>query len=193
MDTETSTAITSREFYPYWIDESVRFADLDPLGHVNNAAISTYFESARVALFSDAGNSPVRGAACIFGCYAPDLNTQSDKAYGGGAYLISGPEMAWYWNHYLARPADRTNPLAAPLLADLHGLPPLYVTAAEFDPLRDDSELLVEKLKAAGADFEFHLWPGTVHACVNLMGWIAAMGPRVDDICAFLKRAMTKR
>ena len=59
MDNETSTAITSREFYPYWIDESVRFADLDPLGHVNNAAISTYFESARVALFSDAGNSPV--------------------------------------------------------------------------------------------------------------------------------------
>src|SRR3954447_19148774 len=46
MDNETSTAITSREFYPYWINESVRFADLDPLGHVNNAAISTYFEGA---------------------------------------------------------------------------------------------------------------------------------------------------
>ena len=65
MDNETSTAITSREFYPYWIDESVRFADLDPLGHVNNAAISTYFESARVALFSDAGNSPVTGPLSV--------------------------------------------------------------------------------------------------------------------------------
>ena len=61
MDNDTSTAITSREFYPYWTDESVRFADLDPLGHVYNAAISTYFESARVALFSDSGNSPVSG------------------------------------------------------------------------------------------------------------------------------------
>jgi acetyl esterase len=78
------------------------------------------------------------------------------------------------------------------LLADLRGLPPLYVTAAEFDPLRDDSELLVEKLKAAGTPFEFHLWPGTVHACVNLMGWIAAMGPRVDGICAFLNRVTAK-
>jgi acetyl esterase len=148
--------------------------------------------AATIAL-RDAGPSPVRGAACIYGCYAPDLNTESEKAYGGGAYLISAAEMVWYWNHYLANPADRTNPLAAPLLADLRGLPPLHITAAEFDPLRNDSELLVEKLKAAGADFEFHLWPGSVHACVNLMGWIAAMGPRVDDICAFLKRVTTKR
>ena len=38
---------------------------LDPLGHVNNAAISTYFESARVALFSDAGNSPVSGPLSV--------------------------------------------------------------------------------------------------------------------------------
>jgi acetyl esterase len=140
----------------------------------------------------DGGNSPVRGAACIYGCYAPDLNSDSEKAYGGGAYLISAAEMAWYWNHYLANKADRSNPLAAPLLANLKGLPPLHITAAEFDPLRDDTERLVEKLKLASASFEYHLWPGTVHACVNLMGWIAAMGPRVDEICAFLKRATEK-
>jgi acyl-CoA thioester hydrolase len=65
MDNETSAAITSPGFYPYWINESVRFADLDPLGHVNNAAISTYFESARVALFRDAGNSPVSGSLSV--------------------------------------------------------------------------------------------------------------------------------
>ena len=100
--------------------------------------------------------------------------------------------MAWYWNQYLPNSADRRNPLAAPLFADLRGLPPLHITAAEFDPLRNDSERLVEKLKAAGANFEFHLWDGTVHACVNLMGWIGAMGPRVDDVCAFLKRVTTK-
>jgi acetyl esterase len=148
--------------------------------------------AATVAL-RDAGYSPVRGAALIYGCYAPDLNTQSEKDYGGGPYLIMAAEMAWYWNHYLANKADRTNPLAAPLYADLHGLPPLFVTACEFDPLRNDSELLAEKLKAAGAHFEFRLWPRTVHACVNLMGWIPAMGPRVDEVCAFLQRVTATR
>jgi acetyl esterase/lipase len=48
--------------------------------------------------------------------------------------------------------------------------------------------MLVAKLKESGAAFEYTLWPGTVHACVNFMGWIAAMGPRVDDVCAFLRR-----
>lgn len=136
----------------------------------------------------NAGSSPVRGAALIYGCYAPDLDTVSEKAYGGGPYLISGQEMAWYWNHYLSKPADRKNPLAAPLYADLRGLPPLFVTASEFDPLRNDSEMLAERLKAAGANFDFRLWLGTIHAAVNMMGWIPAMGPRVDEVCAFLKK-----
>ncbi|MFN3351452.1 alpha/beta hydrolase, partial [Pseudorhodoplanes sp.] len=56
--------------------------------------------AATIAL-RDAGNSPVRGAALIYGCYAPDLDTVSGTAYGGGPYLISSPEMAWYWDHYL--------------------------------------------------------------------------------------------
>lgn len=48
--------------------------------------------------------------------------------------------------------------------------------------------MLVDRLKAAGAEHEYRLWPKTIHACVNLMGWIPAMGPRVDEVCAFLNR-----
>lgn len=147
--------------------------------------------AATIAL-RDAGHSPIRGTACIYGCYAPDLNTQAETEYGGGPYLLTTVEMAWYWNHYLPSKADRINPLAAPLLADLRGLPPLFVTAAECDPLHDDTAMLVEKLKAAGATYEFRLWAGTVHACVNLMGWIPAMGSRVDEVCAFLRRVTAK-
>ena len=35
--------------------ERVRFRDLDPLGHVNNAVFLTYLEQARVALFAEVG------------------------------------------------------------------------------------------------------------------------------------------
>jgi acetyl esterase len=162
---------------------------IDParIAVVGDSAGANLALAATIAL-RDAGASPVRGTACIYGCYAPDLNTQSDRDNGGGPYLIVSPEMAWYWNHYLANKTDRTNPLAAPLLADLRGLPPLFLTASEFDPLRNDSEMLAEKLKSVGADFEFRLWSGTIHACVNLMGWIPAMEPRVDEVCAFLRR-----
>ena len=39
--------------YPHRVKEIVRYADLDPQGHVNNAVFATYFESGRVAMFRD--------------------------------------------------------------------------------------------------------------------------------------------
>jgi acyl-CoA thioester hydrolase len=37
--------------YPHRVDDVIRYGDLDPQGHVNNAVFSTYFESGRVAMF----------------------------------------------------------------------------------------------------------------------------------------------
>ena len=39
--------------YPYRLTDNVRFADLDPNGHVNNAVYATYFETGRVTLMKD--------------------------------------------------------------------------------------------------------------------------------------------
>ena len=37
--------------YPHRVTDVIRFGDLDPQGHVNNAVFSTYFELGRVAMF----------------------------------------------------------------------------------------------------------------------------------------------
>jgi len=37
--------------YPHRTTDTIRFGDLDPQGHVNQAVFSTYFESGRVAMF----------------------------------------------------------------------------------------------------------------------------------------------
>jgi acyl-CoA thioester hydrolase len=39
--------------YPFWIDENIRNADTDQFQHVNNAAIASYCEAGRMALFSE--------------------------------------------------------------------------------------------------------------------------------------------
>jgi acetyl esterase len=140
----------------------------------------------------DRGRSPIRGAALMYGAYSLDLDTPSVRAYGSGVYFLGKAEMARYWNDYLPTPAAKQSPLAVPMLANLAGLPPLYVAACEFDPLRDDSERLVERAKAAGADVELRLWKGMVHAAVSLMGWIDVMGAEVNRIGEFLQR-VTRR
>src|SRR5438067_4323030 len=39
------------EQFPGRTHDIIRFGDLDPQGHVNNAVFATYFESGRVAMF----------------------------------------------------------------------------------------------------------------------------------------------
>jgi acyl-CoA thioester hydrolase len=39
--------------FPYRLSDNVRFADLDPNQHVNNAVYATYFETGRVSLVKD--------------------------------------------------------------------------------------------------------------------------------------------
>ncbi len=41
------------DFYRHWIDENVRFHDLDAYNHVNNNVIGIYFETARMALLEE--------------------------------------------------------------------------------------------------------------------------------------------
>ncbi len=136
----------------------------------------------------DAGDIRPCGAALLYGAYSLDLDTPSQRAYGGGAYFLGTADIERYLNDYLPDPAARANPLAVPMLAELNNLPPLYIAACAFDPLLDDSRRLAERAGAAGVQSEFHLWEGMVHGAVSLMGWIDAMGPNVDDIGAFLRR-----
>jgi len=136
----------------------------------------------------DAGARIVRGAALLYGTYSLDFDTPSARAYGGGPYFLGVADMERYANDYLPTKADRQNPLAVPMLANLADLPPLYVAACEFDPLHDDSERLAVRAKAAGVLVEQRTWSGMVHAAASLMGWIDYMGPEVDRVGEFLAR-----
>ncbi|WP_029010737.1 acyl-CoA thioesterase [Azospirillum halopraeferens] len=49
-----SIDLTDPAGYRFWIEERVRFADLDALGHVNNNTLGVYFEQGRVAFLGEA-------------------------------------------------------------------------------------------------------------------------------------------
>lgn len=60
--TETAIARPVAEFDPaaiasfaFWTEERLRYADLDPLSHVNNNAIGEFLENGRVGLFRASG------------------------------------------------------------------------------------------------------------------------------------------
>jgi len=53
--------------YTLWRQDIIRFADLDPLGHVNNVAYMVYFETGRIACLEQLGTmSADREAGPVF-------------------------------------------------------------------------------------------------------------------------------
>lgn len=46
---------TRPEDYRYWVDERVRYNDLDTLGHVNNIAFAAYVEAGRAGFLGEIG------------------------------------------------------------------------------------------------------------------------------------------
>lgn len=132
----------------------------------------------------DAGEPLPRAAALIYGAYSDDHDSPSHAAFGGGDLVLSTAMMRWFWDHYVPDPARRREPLVAPLHADLRGLPPLYVSAAELDPLRDDSERLARRLLEAGVDLDWRLWRGVAHACFMM----SRLLPRADGFISEVAR-----
>jgi acetyl esterase len=139
----------------------------------------------------DGGEELLRAGVLVYGAYTGDLETPSAMAYGDGNYVLSRADMRWYWDHYLRDEADRSDPLAVPILADLKGLPPLLVAAAEFDPLLDDSTRLVARLEEAGQPHRFDLWPGVTHASINMTRMLDAARTHIEEMASWLRERLT--
>jgi epsilon-lactone hydrolase len=63
---------------------------------------------------------------------------------------------------YLQGQNART-PLAAPLYADLQGLPPLLIQVGDAETLLDDSRRFETRAKAAGVSTRLEVWPEMIH------------------------------
>jgi acetyl esterase/lipase len=74
------------------------------------------------------------------------------------------PNAVISWRNYLGENPGEVSPYASPSVADdLSGLPPAYVTAMEFDPLRDEDVIYALRMMQAGVSVELHTFPGTFH------------------------------
>jgi len=58
---------------------------------------------------------------------------------------------------------DPRAPLASPLFADLHGLPPLLVHVGTAETLLDDATALAARARAAGVDVTLEAWDDMIH------------------------------
>ncbi len=110
------------------------------------------------------------GAGLFYGMYARRDDTWSHHAYGDGSVGLSTERMRWFWERLMGpRRSGPADPLREPLEADLSGLPPLALVAAEVDCLLDDTLDLIETLKRQGHRHSFDLVRGAPHGFLHMV------------------------
>ena len=95
-------------------------------------------------------------------------DSESRRLFAKG-FLLTKADMDWFEGHYLPDAGTAEDPRVSVLRTDdLSGLPPAYVATAGFDPLRDEGEAYVERMRAAGVRVALRRHPGLVHSFANL-------------------------
>jgi acetyl esterase len=110
---------------------------------------------------------------------------QSREDYGEG-FLLTEEAMDWFGRNYIDASQHhdwRASPMLAP---DLSRLAPAFVICGECDPLLGESRAYAEKLRLAGNDVHFHLYPGMIHGFFTMGGMIAAADNAIARSVEFL-------
>jgi monoterpene epsilon-lactone hydrolase len=101
--------------------------------------------------------------------------------------MVQREELLQHVKAYLGDAHPRT-PLAAPLYADLRGLPPLLIQVGTAETLLDDSTRLAERAKAAGVDVVLEPWDDMIHVWQFCAAILPEGQQAIDRIGEFIRK-----
>lgn len=115
--------------------------------------------------------------------------TESRQLFAEG-YLLEDETLEWFYQHYAKTPEDRHDWRFSPLLADdVKGSAPAIVALAAFDPLLDEGQAYVDKLREQGVEVELEFCEGLTHDLLRL----GSVVPAVSGIYQRLSEALGRR
>jgi acetyl esterase/lipase len=87
---------------------------------------------------------------------------------------------------YLGERSPRT-PLAAPLYAELRGLPPLLIQVGTAETLFDDATRLAERARAAGVQVTLDVWEDMIHVWQLFAAMLPEGQQAIERLGAFIR------
>ncbi|HKV53975.1 MAG TPA: alpha/beta hydrolase [Candidatus Binataceae bacterium] len=149
-----------------WVSENAGALGVDSARLAVGGTSAGATLAAVVALMArDRGGPRIAHQLLVYPATTTELTTGSHREFAADKYyVLSRSDMEWFWGHYLAGDADRTNHYACPAYAKtLRGLPPAFVITAEYDPLRDEGEAYAARLREEGVAAELKRYAGVTH------------------------------
>jgi acetyl esterase len=143
-------------------------------------------------LLRDTGfdTAKVKAVLAYYGLYG--LRDSVSRRFLGGPWDgLTGQDLAYYLEAYLAKPEDQASRYVDILSADLaRGIPPCYLAAAQFDPLRDDTAALAMALKLAGIEHRLELFDGVLHGFLHHSRMLDAAVTALEQGAQFAHQAV---
>lgn len=123
------------------------------------------------------------------------LSPWIDLAVTGGSMrskAIEDPivnrEMLLGWGKLYLGDHDPCTPLASPLYAELHDLPPLLIQVGSAEVLLDDSTRLAARASAAGVRTTLEVWPDMIHVWQSFAAILPEANQAIERIGEFIRR-----
>lgn len=165
-------------------------------------------DSARIAVVGDSAGGTLatvltlmsrdRGGPAIRfqALFCPNTDAAPDSPYPSwqqfDGLILSAAGMARNYDRYLSAGVNRRSAYISPLRAEsLAGLPPALIITAECDPLRDEGEAYVARLRAEGVEVEHRRYDGMIHGFYQLGGAIDAGKEALEQVGAALRARLS--
>lgn len=101
-------------------------------------------------------------------------------------YLIHGPKLKEAARLYLKDVSPQT-PLASPVYANLHGLPPLLIQVGSEEVLLSDAQRLAENARLSGVDVTLEIWEGMQHVWHFAASFVPEARQAIERVGEFIR------
>ncbi|MFJ3774594.1 alpha/beta hydrolase fold domain-containing protein [Streptomyces sp. NPDC090075] len=175
------------------------------------AAVRTAYPDARVVVAGDSAGAGLAAALLLRLRDAGDTSALAGVLYSGVFDLRPENYLTGSWaenddtdailtagrgpliaRDYLGGHSPE-NPQASPALADLTGLPPLFVLVSGSELLRDDSFSLATRAGSCGVETVLEIWPAMHHAWPICGVILPEALEALDRVAAFVERVAAGR
>jgi len=137
----------------------------------------------------EANPDAIAGAVLYYGLFGL-RDSASQRRFAVLDASMNEANLAFYRDCLLRSPGDAKDPRYDIFRADLTSLPPVFVAAAELDPIYDDSVLLADRLGDLGKPCDFKVYPGVLHGFLLHSRVVEQAQRAIADGGAWLKRRL---
>lgn len=138
----------------------------------------------------DRGDLRVAGQVLIYGAFGGSEKLASYSECSDAPMLSTSDTHAYHMMYFGTKQTPKETLAGALNALSMEGLPPAFIQAAEYDPLRDDSIEYARRLGEAEVPVELHVESGLVHGFLRSRHVTRRGAAAFSRICEATKRML---